>query len=72
MRNSLCKKFFSLINDESGQAIVEYLLMLALVISAVTILSQFFKTTIRNVWVTIAKKVVAACPTGCQASGSIQ
>lgn len=57
-----------LIEDEA-QAIVEYMLLLMIIVTGVTIMTNSFRTTVRKLWVVITKEVIAACP-GCPSPDS--
>jgi hypothetical protein len=50
---------------EQGQAVVEYILMLVLAVSIVTILAYGFRKSIMSLWVTLSREVAAACPRDC-------
>jgi Flp pilus assembly pilin Flp len=51
--------------SEEGQAIVEYILMLVVVMSVVTILAVGFRKSIYSIWNLISRDVAAACPKDC-------
>jgi Flp pilus assembly pilin Flp len=53
----------------SGQAMVEYLLMLVVAISLVAVMASSFRKTLTNLWGYYIRQVSAACP-GCQANPS--
>jgi Flp pilus assembly pilin Flp len=53
-----------LLGSESGQAILEYVLMLMVAISVVAILSSGLKTSLLSLWEFMARQIAAACP-GC-------
>ncbi len=48
--------------DESGQAIVEYVIILAMVVSVVTMMSSQLRRALFTFWETMAKEISAACP----------
>lgn len=51
---------------ESGQVLVEYILMLALFVSVLVAIQTGLRTSIfKKVWVPFAKEISAACPKGC-------
>jgi Flp pilus assembly pilin Flp len=52
----------NLFRDEQGQAIVEYILMLAMVISVVAIIATSFRKSIRLIWLQLTKEIAAGCP----------
>jgi hypothetical protein len=56
---------------EEGQAVVEYILMVLLAISAVSIIGIGFRRTLFSVWGKMAKEVTAACP-GCPPNPAIR
>ncbi len=51
-------------SDESGQAVVEYIILLALVVGLVAGISLIFRGTIYRFWAVIGAEVSAPCP-GC-------
>ena len=55
------KGFF---RDDSGQAVVEYVLMVMLALSVVSVIGITFRKTVIRMWEMISKDVAAACP-GC-------
>jgi Flp pilus assembly pilin Flp len=55
---------FRLLNDERGQAVVEYILMLVLALSVVTVIGLGFRKTLFKLWTLFAQEISAACP-GC-------
>lgn len=57
--------------DENGQAIVEYVLTLATIVTIVLIIGTGFRRSLFVLWETIAKEVAAACP-GCPADPNIR
>jgi hypothetical protein len=48
--------------NEEGQVIIEYILMLLLVVSVVTILTFGFRKTIFGLWIGLSRDVAGACP----------
>ena len=48
--------------NEEGQAIVEYILMLLLAVSVVTILGFGFRKSVMTLWVSVTRDIAAACP----------
>lgn len=59
------------LRDDGGQAIVEYMLALALVVSVITILATGFRKSLFKLWEFYAKGVAAPCP-GCSAPSNIR
>lgn len=57
--------------DESGQALLEYVLGLSTAVAIVSVIGIGFRRSIMAVWQMISKEVTAACP-GCPADPSIQ
>jgi Flp pilus assembly pilin Flp len=57
--------------NESGQAVIEYVLVLAMVVSAITIMSLGFRKGISKLWVSMIKQVAPACP-GCTPPAALQ
>ena len=53
-----------LLNDQEGQAIVEYILMLSLVATFVAILAKGFKAPLQGLWHLFTQEIAAPCP-GC-------
>lgn len=51
------------LNDE-GQAVVEYILMLVVTVSVVSIIGLGFRKTLFKLWSTFSREIAAACP-GC-------
>jgi Flp pilus assembly pilin Flp len=60
-----------LLNNESGQAVVEYVLILAMVVSVTTAMAIGFRKSLFAFWTLLTKEVSAACP-GCPADPSIR
>ncbi len=54
----------ALFEEDDGQVIVEYLLMLSAMLVVATILGTGFRRMLTSVWERIAKDVAAPCP-GC-------
>jgi hypothetical protein len=59
------------ISDESGQAVVEYMLTLLTVVTVVTILATGFRRSLVGLWQVFTRDIAAACP-GCPADPSIR
>ncbi|NBU20197.1 hypothetical protein EBS43_02100 [bacterium] len=55
---------------KSGQAIVEYVLMLMVAISFVALINTSFKKSLKGIWKFYLKQVSAPCP-GCEADPRI-
>ncbi len=51
--------------SQDGQAVLEYVLMLTMIMSVVTILAVGFRKSIYSVWDMISHDVSAACPKDC-------
>jgi len=49
---------------KSGQAIVEYVLMLLIAISLVAVINSSFKRSLKSIWRFYLKQVTPGCP-GC-------
>jgi hypothetical protein len=60
-----------LARDDEGQAVVEYLLMIAVTITAVGALSFGFRKTLFKLWGSFAQDITAGCP-GCPPDPNIQ
>jgi|GEM_PF-974708 len=58
------EKISLLLRDQKGQAVVEYILMLSLVVTFVGLLAKGFRAPLRGLWHLFAKEVAAPCP-GC-------
>ena len=54
-----------LLEEEDGQAIVEYILMLSVMLSIVLIIGVGFRKSLFSVWTKLASEIAAACPNGC-------
>ncbi len=54
----------SLLQDDQGQAIVEYVLMLAIVVSIIGVLGVGFRRALISLWEKMAKDISSPCP-GC-------
>ena len=48
--------------NQSGQAIVEYILTVLIAISVVTVISAGFKGTVIRLWQGMAREIAAPCP----------
>jgi len=66
------RKFLNdFLNREDGQALVEYILALSIVITIVTILATGLRTSMYKVWEFYSRQVSAACP-GCPPAPSMR
>lgn len=61
-RPTLRAYFEIFICDESGQAIVEYILLLALMVVAIAGLMAGFRQSIWKLWQKLTQEISAACP----------
>lgn len=52
----------TLLNDEDGQALVEYVLALALAVGFVAILARAFRSSLRGLWTVIIGEISYGCP----------
>ena len=52
------------LSSQRGQAILEYVLMMLIVVAMVAILSKGLKSSLLIMWEFMAQKISAACP-GC-------
>jgi Flp pilus assembly pilin Flp len=50
------------LRDESGQAIVEYVLALSIALTIVTILATTLRRSLFKLWEGFAREISAACP----------
>jgi len=60
----MIKIFQRLIQDDSGQATVEYVLMLGMAVSVISIFTVGVRKTTFKLWSTFIREIAAACP-GC-------
>lgn len=51
--------------NQLGQALVEYILVLAVTIALAATFGNSIRTAILGLWTYITRSVTAACPTGC-------
>lgn len=58
--------------DERGQAVVEYILMLVLVISFVGMIAFGFRSSVVKLWQSFSRDVSAACPRDCPPKENIR
>lgn len=58
--------------DERGQAVVEYMLMIALVLGVVFLMAHGLKGSILNVWQSFSRDISAACPHDCPPPPNVQ
>lgn len=54
----------SIVENEEGQAVIEYLLMLVVTVGIVTIIGMGFRKSLFKIWTGFSKEISAACP-GC-------
>jgi Flp pilus assembly pilin Flp len=64
MRRNGVKSSCPLAGDEGGQAVVEYILMLAVALTIVITISQGMRGSLLGFWKTLSREIAAACP-GC-------
>jgi hypothetical protein len=55
-------KIKSLLLDQEGQAIIEYVLMLSLAITFIGLLATGFKQPLQSLWHLFAQEITAPCP----------
>jgi Flp pilus assembly pilin Flp len=53
------------LGNQSGQVFVEYILMLAMVVSLLVAMQSTFRSSIYTLWVGLGKEITAGCPQGC-------
>lgn len=58
------KNFFNFFKDENGQAVVDYVLTLTVVVTIVGIIATGFRRSLFKIWEIFSKEISAACP-GC-------
>jgi Flp pilus assembly pilin Flp len=63
MKNPFCRTS-SFYRNESGQAVVEYLLMLAVIVAIVGAVGIGFRKILVKLWEKMARDIAAPCP-GC-------
>jgi Flp pilus assembly pilin Flp len=59
-------KLASFIGDEEGQAVIEYILMLSVVVGMVSMIGFGFRKTLFKLWGSFTRDIAAGCP-GCPA-----
>ncbi len=59
------------LKDDRGQAILEYVLMVALAVGVVTMIGVGFRKTVFKLWKGFSRDVAAACP-GCPPNPGIR
>jgi Flp pilus assembly pilin Flp len=64
MRKPIKRINYFLGGKESGQAVVEYLLMVVVAISIVAVMGTSFRKTLIGIWGFYIRQISAACP-GC-------
>jgi|GEM_PF-695941 len=57
--------------NRSGQAILEYVLMLLIAVAGVAILSRGLKSSLLSIWGYMAQQISAPCP-GCKAPENVK
>ena len=60
-----------LLDDEGGQAVVEYVLATMVALSVVSIISISFRRSIFALWNVFSRDISAACP-GCPPDASVR
>ncbi len=58
----MIKLFQRLQDDDSGQATVEYVLMLGMAVSVISIFTVSVRKTTFKLWATFTREIAAACP----------
>lgn len=58
------RKGFEGLRDESGQAFLDYIMTLVVVVSMISLIATGFRRSLFAVWQTITREVAAPCP-GC-------
>ncbi|OFZ20202.1 MAG: hypothetical protein A2X94_09890 [Bdellovibrionales bacterium GWB1_55_8] len=53
-----------LLRDENGQAVLEYLLMVAVAVTATGIMAMGFRRLLLSIWGEFTQKIVGASPNG--------
>ena len=69
MRKSLAT-LQAMLREDDGQAIVEYVLALSIVMFLVTIMATGLRNSLLKLWVSYSKQIAAPCP-GCKADPAI-
>lgn len=64
MRKAFLSPLRALIRDDAGQAVIEYVLMVSVTVTAVGALGYGFRKTLFKIWQAFARDITAACP-GC-------
>lgn len=59
------------LHEEEGQALIEYVLALAVIITIVTLLATGFRKTLYQLWEFYSKQISAPCP-GCPAAANVR
>lgn len=67
----LIKFIDKLIHDESGQAVLEYVLAVSLAVSFVIVITTVFRRSLINLWFSMTRDITAGCP-GCVPDPSIR
>lgn len=60
-----------ILKSKQGQVLIEYILMLALVVTIVTVMSTTLKSSLFKMWEFYGKMIAAPCP-GCPAPSEIR
>ncbi len=58
--------------DEQGQAVVEYMLMIGIVLAVISLMAYGLKGSLLNVWQSFSRDISAACPRGCPPPSNVQ
>jgi len=65
-------RLLKLSQNQEGQSLVEYVILLVVALSIVAIIGAGFRRTIFNLWLFYTKKVAPGCSDGCEADPSIR
>lgn len=60
------------LNSPSGQAMVEYLVMLTVAVTLVASVGSSFRNALFGIWGFYTRSISAACPTGCPPNPAYQ
>jgi Flp pilus assembly pilin Flp len=71
MRKSFLRFLHAFLYDDQGQAVVEYILMISMALSVVTIIGVGFRKSLFKLWTLFAQEISAACP-GCPPNPNVR